>query len=193
MFGTDPKRRRRPMGVRRAEPLLMRRKVDGQPPEQAASAAALRTVMTCVPTGVTVVGTRDPEGGKPLGLTVSSFTSVALEPPLVLVCIGRASASHDRLILTGRFAISVLSATQEDVARRFARSPSEGRFDEFPWWTSPSGNPVLEGSTAWVDCAIEETMQAGDHTIIVARATACGATDIPALVHHRGKMSAVAP
>ena len=172
---------------------MRRRDIDGQPPEQAASAAALRAVMTCVPTGVTVVGTRDPEGGKPLGLTVSSFTSVALEPPLVLVCIGRASASHDRLIGAGVFAISVLSAMQEDVARRFARAPSEGRFDEFPWWASPSGNPVLEGATAWVDCAIEETMQAGDHTIIVARATACGATDLPALVHHRGKMSAVTP
>jgi flavin reductase (DIM6/NTAB) family NADH-FMN oxidoreductase RutF len=172
---------------------VRRREIDGQPAEAAASAAALRAVMACVPTGVTVVGTMDPDGGKPLGLTVSSFTSVALEPPLVLVCIAKASASHDRLIDSGGFAISVLSAAQEDVARRFARPPSEGRFDEFPWWASPSGNPVLEGSTAWVDCAIEETMQSGDHTIIVARATACGATDLPALVHHRGKMSAVAP
>jgi len=52
---------------------------------------------------------------------------------------------------------------------------------------------VLDGSTAWVDCSIEKTMQAGDHTIIVARALTCGASDIPALVNHRGKMSAVNP
>jgi flavin reductase (DIM6/NTAB) family NADH-FMN oxidoreductase RutF len=149
--------------------------------------------MSCVPTGVTVVGTRDLEGGQPLGLTVSSFTSVALDPALVLVCIARASSSHDRLIAAGQFAISVLSALQEDVARRFSRPPSEGRFDDFAWWAAPSGNPVLEGSTAWVDCAIDETMEAGDHTIIVARALACGASDLPALVHHRGKMSAVSP
>jgi flavin reductase (DIM6/NTAB) family NADH-FMN oxidoreductase RutF len=149
--------------------------------------------MTTVPTAVTVVGTRDPEGGRPVGLTVSSFTSVALDPPLVLVCISRLSSSHDRLIAAGQFAISVLSALQEHVARRFARQPSGGRFDEFPWWAAPSGNPVLEGSTAWVDCEIDETMEAGDHTIIVARPLACGASDLPALVHHRGKMSAVNP
>jgi flavin reductase (DIM6/NTAB) family NADH-FMN oxidoreductase RutF len=170
---------------------VRRRETDDPPPQQTVTAAALRAVMTCVPTGVTVVGTRDPDGGKPLGLTVSSFTSVALDPPLVLVCIGHSSSSHDRLIASGSFAISVLSALQEDVARRFARPPSEGRFDEFPWWPAPSGNPVLEGSTAWVDCAIDETMRTGDHTIIVARALACGSSDLPALVHHRGKMSAV--
>jgi flavin reductase (DIM6/NTAB) family NADH-FMN oxidoreductase RutF len=169
------------------------RQIEGRASEPAASASALRDVMRCVPTGVTVVGTLDPEGGQPLGLTVSSFISVALEPPLVLVCIGQASASHDRLIASGRFAVSVLSAKQEDIARRFARQPSEGRFDEFPWWPAPSGSPVLEGSTAWVDCAIDETMQAGDHTVIVARALACGASELPALVHHRGKMSAVSP
>lgn len=171
---------------------MRRREIDSQP-EHPASASALRAVMTCVPTGVTVVGTLDPNDGRPLGLTVSSFTSVALDPPLVLVCIARGATSHDRLIGSGRFAVSVLSATQENIAQRFARPPSEGRFDEFPWWPAPSGNPVLEGSTAWVDCAVDETMQAGDHTIIVARALACGASDIPALVHHRGKMSAVSP
>lgn len=169
---------------------MRRREIEGQPSDRGAVASALRTVMQCLPQGVTVVGTRDSDG-RALGLTVSSFTSVALDPPLVLVCIGRASASHDRLIESGAFAISVLSHVQEDVARRFARPPSEGRFDEFPWSPAPSGNPVLDGSTAWVDCAIEETMVAGDHTIIVARALECGASDVPALVHHRGKMSAV--
>lgn len=171
---------------------MRRRETDGQPPEHAASASALRAVMSCVPTGVTVVGTRDNDG-RALGLTVSSFTSVALEPPLVLVCIARASSSHDRLMESKTFAISVLSAAQEAVARRFARPPSEGRFDEFPWSSAPSGNPVLDGSTAWVDCVIEETIQSGDHTIIVARALACGASDVPALVNHRGKMSRVSP
>ncbi|MGE0158435.1 MAG: flavin reductase family protein [Gemmatimonadales bacterium] len=171
---------------------MRRREIEPQPPEQVATGVALRAVMSCVPTGVTVVGVLDRDG-KALGLTVSSFTSVALDPPLVLVCIGHSSSSHDRLIDAGAFAISVLSATQEDVARRFSRPPSEGRFDEFAWRPAPSGNPVLEGSTAWVDCAIAETMQAGDHTIIVARALACGASDVPALVHHRGQMSGVRP
>src|SRR5687768_18477423 len=99
---------------------MRRPEIDGPPPERGVTPLALRRVMSCVPTGVTVVGTLDAQG-RALGLTVSSFTSVALEPPLVLVCIGRSSASHDRLIEASSFAISVLSATQEDVARRFAR------------------------------------------------------------------------
>jgi flavin reductase (DIM6/NTAB) family NADH-FMN oxidoreductase RutF len=148
--------------------------------------------MASVPAAVTVVGTRDREG-RALGLTVTSFTSVALDPPLVLVCINRASASHAHLIESGTFAVSVLSSTQEAVARRFARPPSEGRFDEFAWRPAPSGSPVLEGSTAWVDCTIEETMLAGDHTIIVARVLACEASDAAALVNHRGRMSAGNP
>lgn len=159
---------------------------DGQP------AATLRSVMACFPTGVTVVTTRDAQGA-PMGLTVNSFTSVSLEPPLVLVCIGRSTGSHDRLIASGVFTVSVLSEAQEEIARRFARQPSEGRFDGVPWSQAPSGNPLLEGATAWLDCSIEELMQAGDHTIILGRAQSCGASDTPALLFHRGALTSVKP
>lgn len=167
-----------------------RRDAEGQPSNEATSGASLRAVMACFPTGVTVVSTRD-GGGAPLGLTVNSFTSVSLEPPLVLVCIGRSAGSHDRLVESGTFAVSVLSEGQGEIARRFARQPSEGRFEGVPWWEAPSGNPVLEGATAWLDCTIEELMEAGDHTIILGRALSCGSSDRPALMFHRGALSSV--
>lgn len=167
-----------------------RREDDAPPGGGGAAGDSLRTVMACFPTGVTVVATLDAQGG-PIGLTVSSFTSVSLDPPLVLVCIGRATTSHDRLIASGAFAVSVLSEHQVDVARRFASQPSEGRFDGISWRRAPSGNPVIEGATAWLDCLIEEVMGAGDHSIILGRAVAWGASEAPALLFHRGALTSV--
>ncbi|MDH3205879.1 MAG: flavin reductase family protein [Gemmatimonadota bacterium] len=148
---------------------------------------SLRSVMACFPTGVTVVATRDASGA-PLGLTVNSFTSVSLDPPLVLVCIAHRSASHDPIIASQSFTVSVLSAAQGDIAQRFATSPSEGRFDGVDWRGAPSGHPVIEGAAAWLDCSIDEVIVAGDHSILLGRTVACGAGDQPALVFHRGEM-----
>lgn len=149
--------------------------------------SALRAVMACFPTGVTVVATRDADGG-PIGLTVNSFTSVSLDPPLVLVCIDRASQSHDRLLEAGAFAVSILAAGQADVARRFASRPSAGRFHGVSWFAAPSGSPVLAGSAAWIDCDVHEVITAGDHTIVLGLARAGGASDAPVLLFHRGEM-----
>jgi flavin reductase (DIM6/NTAB) family NADH-FMN oxidoreductase RutF len=146
--------------------------------------------MASYPTGVTIVTTLDAAGG-PVGLTVNAFTSVSLDPPLVLICIGRGSASHDRLISAGTFAVSMLSEGQGEIARRFASQPSEGRFEGVAWWPAPSGSPVLEGATAWIDCSIERVMEAGDHTIILGHARSCGSTDTPALLFHRGTLTSV--
>jgi flavin reductase (DIM6/NTAB) family NADH-FMN oxidoreductase RutF len=156
------------------------------------SGASLRAVMASYPTGVTIVATRDVNGA-PLGLTVNAFTSVSLEPPMVLICIGHKSASHDRLIASGGFAVSMLSESQGDLARRFARQPSEGRFEGVAWWQAPSGNPILEGATAWIDCAIDRVVEAGDHTIILGRARSCGSSETPALLFHRGGMRSAEP
>jgi len=147
----------------------------------------LREVMACLPTGVTVVAACDTDG-EPYGLTVSSFTSVSLEPPLVLVCIGHRSSSHDRLVGGDSFSINLLSAEQEAVALRFAREPSQGRFDDVDWAPSPSGAPILAGTTAWIDCCLGEVLTAGDHSILLGRVESSGLTDRPALVFHRGRM-----
>ncbi len=150
----------------------------------------MRAAMASYPTGVTIVSTRDASGA-PLGLTVNAFTSVSLDPPLVLICIGRSSGSHDRLLVAGSFAVSMLSETQAEIAKRFSRQPSESRFEGVAWWPAPSGSPVLEGATAWIDCAIDNVMEAGDHTIILGRALACGSTTTPALLFHRGGLTSV--
>jgi flavin reductase (DIM6/NTAB) family NADH-FMN oxidoreductase RutF len=156
--------------------------------EGVASGAALRSVMASFPTGVTVVAARTGDG-EPVGLTVNSFTSVSLEPPLVLICIWHGSSSHDPLVEAGGFAISVLAASQGAVAQRFASRPSEGRFDEVEWTEAPSGHPVISGASAWLDCSIHEVITAGDHSILLGLTQACGWGDEPALVFHRGSMS----
>jgi len=143
--------------------------------------------MARFPTGVTVVAARN-AAGEPIGLTVNSFTSVSLDPPMVLICLGHRSSSHDPIIDAKGFAVSVLAAGQAHVAVRFAMRPSEGRFDEVPWRAAPSGHPIIEGATAWLDCVIDDVVTAGDHSIILARTTALGSSETPALVFHRGAM-----
>lgn len=149
--------------------------------------ASFRTVMACFPTGVTIVATRDAQG-EPVGLTVNSFTSVSLEPPLILVCINRDANTHDRLIEASSFTVNILSVTQAEVAMRFAKRPSEGRFENVQWTAAPSGHPVLADAAAWLDCSIHEVIGAGDHSIVLARAVAVGVGDKPALLFHRGAL-----
>lgn len=160
------------------------------PAEEAAAELSLRAVMACFPTGVTVVATLD-EAGIPIGLTVNSFTSVSLEPPLVLVCIDRDSSSHDRLVAAEGFAISILSGVQADLAERFAKRPPQGRFEGVEWNTAPSGNPVLAGAVAWLDCSVQSVVVAGDHSIVLGRATAYASTEASPLLFHRGELGSV--
>jgi flavin reductase (DIM6/NTAB) family NADH-FMN oxidoreductase RutF len=144
--------------------------------------------MASFPTGVTVVATRS-DGGDPVGITVNSFTSVSLEPPLVLVCIGHGSSFHDPIVSAEGFSISILSAGQAEVAHRFARRPLEGRFDDVDWTEAPSGNPLISGASAWLDCSVCEVITAGDHSILLGLSEACGWEDEPPLVFHRGVMT----
>ena len=150
--------------------------------------AALREVMGSYPTGVTIVAGCD-EAGEPFGLTVNSFTSVSLDPPLVLVCIGHTSSAHDRLVLGSGFSVNVLSGTQGDIAGRCASEPSEGRFDEVSWRASASGAPILDGVAAWLDCVVHEVLEGGDHSIVLGRVVEASVTDRPALLFYRGRLS----
>ena len=156
--------------------------------EERTTDPSLRDVMARYPTGVTIVAACEP-GGAPFGLTVNSFTSVSLDPPLVLVCIGHSSSSHDRLVSGRGFAVNVLAADQGDVALRFASEPSHGRFDDVEWGRSPSGDPVLSGAAAWLDCVLDEVLTGGDHSILLGRVESSGLSERPALVFHRGRMS----
>jgi flavin reductase (DIM6/NTAB) family NADH-FMN oxidoreductase RutF len=115
--------------------------------------------------GVTVVTTRDAEG-RPLGLTVSSFCSVSLEPPLVLVCIDNRSESHDGFEASGVFGVSVLAEGQEEWSRRFAVGGAE-KFEALSLDVGDHGVPLVPGALAHIECRVTATLPAGDHAIYV--------------------------
>jgi len=145
--------------------------------------------MRSYPTGVTIVAGRDAHG-EPYGLTVSSFTSVSLEPPLVLVCIGHSSTWHDRFVAAPGFTVNFLAAGQDALAGRFATDPSEGRFEEVEWAPGPrSGCPIIEGALACLECEAHEVLPAGDHSILIGRVVGAATSDRGALVFHRGRLT----
>lgn len=156
------------------------------------SANDFRRVMRCFPTGVTVVAVTD-ASGDPWGLTVSSFTSVSLDPPLVLVCIDRSSDTHDRITEASGFGVSVLATGQAGVASRFAVDPSEGRFDRISWRLGVSGYPVIDGAAAWLQCDLYEVLPGGDHSIILGEVRATSVSREPPMVYHEGAFCSVSP
>jgi flavin reductase (DIM6/NTAB) family NADH-FMN oxidoreductase RutF len=131
--------------------------------EGAIDAFALRSCLARFATGVAVAAVGGPE--ERVGLTVNSFTSVSLEPPLVLVAILKTARRHD-LFLGRPFTINVLGAEQELLARHFAGRPQAN-----PVWDESSRSPRLVGALATIDCAPWATYDAGDHTLVVGRVT----------------------
>jgi len=154
------------------------------------SAGDFRQAMRRLPTGVTIVAVLD-EDGEPWGLTVSSFTSVSLDPPLVLACIDRMSDTHDRLLDADRFGVSLLSIGQERIARRFATDPSQGRFDSVDWSCGAQGEPIIDGCAAWFECTVRDILPGGDHSIVVGEVMRTGISGKPSLVYHQGAFGSV--
>lgn len=134
--------------------------------------------------GVTVVTTRD-AAGAPHGLTVSAFSSVSLDPPLVLVCIERATASHDSFQECGAFVVNILSANQELVSRHFA-APSEDKFAGIAYRKGLKDIPVLEDALANLQCRLAHSFEGGDHTIFIGEVEEVTLRDDAPLVYFRG-------
>ncbi len=136
----------------------------------AVDTALLRRAFGTFATGVTVVTVGS---ATPHGMTANSFASVSLDPPLLLVCVNRDAVMHDSLTAAGRFAISVLGAQQERVARHFAdhrRPLGERQFDVVEWVPGPyTGAPLIVGSLAWFECELARCYDGGDHTIFLGR------------------------
>ncbi|MBM4435031.1 MAG: flavin reductase family protein [Chloroflexi bacterium] len=151
--------------------------------------AEMRRVAGAFATGVTVVTAA--HGVVPCGLTVNSFASVSLEPPLVLVCISRRARAHSGIEAAGGFAVNVLAEGQEGVARLFA-SLAEDKFTGLDHRPSPAGHPLLAGTCAWLDCEVVASHAAGTHTIHVGRVTALDTTARPPLLFHRGRYTLLA-
>jgi 3-hydroxy-9,10-secoandrosta-1,3,5(10)-triene-9,17-dione monooxygenase reductase component len=100
-------------------------------------------------------------------MAVNSFASVSLDPLLLMFCAARDSNTWRYLRAEGRFAVSVLGADQEEACKTFATRGAD-RFATLPWSLNRSGQPVLDDAIAWFDCAIADTMLAGDHEVVLA-------------------------
>ncbi|HXL91397.1 MAG TPA: flavin reductase family protein [Streptosporangiaceae bacterium] len=161
-------------------------KMNGAAPS--VTATELRSVMGNFASGVVIVSGFDRLG--PVGLTCQSFFSLSLEPPLVALAPSHASTSWPRIAATGSFAVSILSAAQEDLCRSFAISGID-KFNGVTWRSAHTGSPIIEGALAWVDCRIEAVHEAGDHYLVVARVVHAGHVDGQPLLFYRGGYAAV--
>jgi flavin reductase (DIM6/NTAB) family NADH-FMN oxidoreductase RutF len=127
----------------------------------------LRDALGCFATGVTVV-TCLGEDGEPAGLTVNSFTSVSLDPPLLLVCLHKQAASAAALTMAANFAVNVLQTGQQPASIRFA-TRDEDRFGTTPWSCGEAGAPILKDSLGVFECERFALYDGGDHHILVGR------------------------
>lgn len=144
-----------------------------------------RRVLGHFPTGVTVVTGMD--GTEPAGLTIGSFTSVSLDPPLVGFLPGRNSTTWSAIESSGHFCVNVLGSQQGDTCWTFAKSSGDAsRFDGLSWHTEATGAPVIDGSLAWIDCSIEQVIEMGDHWFVLGAVVALGAEDGDPLLFFRG-------
>jgi flavin reductase (DIM6/NTAB) family NADH-FMN oxidoreductase RutF len=143
-----------------------------------------RSALRCFAAGVTVVTTRDPEG-RPSGLTASAFTSVSLDPPLVLVCVDHAATAHPDLRMRGWFAVNVLRREQEALSRQFAVSGGD-KFRGVPYHEGHAGLPLIDDALATLQCRVVEAHEAGDHTIFIGQVEAATVAGGRPLVYFHG-------
>ena len=132
-------------------------------------------------TGITVVTTLDSHQ-HPHGMTVNSFSSVSLDPPLVLVSIDLRNAILGHFISTSWFAINILAEHQEDLSRRFS-STAENRFEDVDWHAGISGTPLLDGVLAQLECSVVNTFEVGDHTVLIGEVKNAGYSEGRPLVY----------
>ena len=123
-----------------------------------------RSVLGEFATGVTIITTI--ENQEPRGITANSFTSVSLEPPLVLFCLGRESTNFNAFNTADFFAVNILSADQSDISNKFAVFEGD-RFEGVNWTRWETGAPILPNIIAALDCRLKELFDAGDHIIVL--------------------------
>lgn len=151
---------------------------------------ALRDALGCFPTGVAIVTTLT-DGGEPVGLTISSFNSASMDPPLVLWSLARKAWSLQHFRANPGFAINVLSADQSDACRTFATTV-EDRFRDVAWTPGIDGVPLLEGSAASFECRTYARYDGGDHEIILGEVLRFAHSPRTPLVFGKGQLGALA-
>ncbi|MCX4591808.1 flavin reductase family protein [Streptomyces sp. NBC_01549] len=152
--------------------------------------AALRRVCAHFATGVTVITTGTP--GSSAGTTVNSFTSVSLEPPLVLFCLHQHSRLRSPIQQSGGFVVNFLTRQQESLAWAFAGRES-AKVEDVPHHRTADGLPVLSGALAYLSCRLVEEYDGGDHTIVLGEVVGLGAAgqDEDPLIFYRGSIRAL--
>ncbi len=148
-------------------------------------AADFRNVLGHFASGVTVVTTSDGDA-RPAGFTASAFTSVSLDPPLILICVDHKSQTYPALLERGRFAVNILGAEQSDLSRRFASTRLD-KFDAVRYRVSPLGLPLLEDALAYLECTTVNTHVEGDHTIFVGLVECAAVGAGEPLLYFRGQ------
>ncbi|MFV3291623.1 flavin reductase family protein [Pseudomonas sp. NY11955] len=150
---------------------------------------ALRRAFGTFVTGVTVVTTRDEEGS-PRGMTANSFTSVSLDPALLLVCIGKGAASYPVFLQADSFAVNLLHEGQVTLSNVFA-SKALDKFDQVSHVAVHTGAPVLTDCLTWFDCTVHQCIDAGDHIILLGQVQAFGTSPEAPLGFCRGRYAQV--
>jgi flavin reductase (DIM6/NTAB) family NADH-FMN oxidoreductase RutF len=135
-------------------------------------------------TGITVVTALDAERA-PYGVTATSFGALSLDPPLIQWSLKNAAWSYPIFSQAGHFAVNILASDQETVSRTFS-SPNLDRFAITPHEIGLHGLPLISGCTAWLECALEDHLKGGDHTIFVGRVRRTCISERAPLLHHRG-------
>jgi len=123
-------------------------------------------------TGVTIITSIDPDTGGPVGLAASSFTSVSMDPPLVLFCAGKSSSTWPRISASGRYCVNILGHDHEHLSRQF--SSKGDKFAGVAWHRGTSGSPVFDDALAWIDCVMHQEVDGGDHVIAIGRVVELG-------------------
>ena len=157
-----------------------------------------RAVMRHWPSGVTVITMR--HGGGAHGMTASAFTSVSLNPPLIVIIVDKRWRSHGYILDAGIFCVNILAEDQADVSDRFAGRQGDlpDRFAGLATRSARTGAPWLSDCLAWLDCVVQERFDAGDHTLFLGRVVAAGVNrpDVQPLVYYDtryGSWSALEP
>jgi 3-hydroxy-9,10-secoandrosta-1,3,5(10)-triene-9,17-dione monooxygenase reductase component len=128
-------------------------------------AVTFRRILSHFATGIVVVTADD---GEPIGMTCQSFSSVSLDPPLVMFCPAHSSQTWPRIRAVGTFAVNILAADQEAICRKFAVSGAD-KFDGVAWSPGMTGAPILSGVIAHIECRLESVLAGGDHDIVTGR------------------------
>ena len=149
------------------------------------SSRRFRDVLGRFCTGVTVVTSMS--GGRPVGMTCQSFTSVSLDPPLVLFCPAKTSRAWPQMQRAGFFCVNLLSHDQLELSDAFARKGVD-KFAGVSWRESATGAPLLDGVLGWVDCTIYAVHEAGDHYVVIGRVMDLGVEEAPhPLLFYKGQ------